>query len=121
MYDNIDERGAFMIPSQMLKGVLEGAILKVIQQEETYAYEISNTLQTFGFGEIAEGTIYPIILRLQSNQYIKGEFRPSKSGPNRKYYHITQAGEEFLEDFQENWEQLNQAIHNLWGDHNEKI
>ena len=110
-----------MIPSQMLKGVLEGAILKIIQHEETYAYEISNTLKTFGFGEIAEGTIYPIILRLQSNKYIKGEFRPSKSGPNRKYYHLTQKGEEFLEEFQQNWDQLNQAIKNLWEDKNEKI
>lgn len=110
-----------MIPSQMLKGVLEGAILKVIQKKETYAYEISNTLKTFGFGEIAEGTIYPIILRLQSKNYIKGESRASKSGPNRKYYHLTQAGEEYLDKFQENWELLNQAIHNLWGDSNEKI
>ena len=110
-----------MIPSQMLKGVLEGAILKVIQQKETYAYEISNTLKTFGFGEIAEGTIYPIILRLQSNNYIKGESRSSKSGPNRKYYHLTQTGEEFLDEFQQNWGRLNKAIHNLWEDNNEKI
>ena len=54
-----------MIPSQMLKGLLEGAILKIIQQEETYAYEISKKLNSYGFGEISEGTIYPIILRLQ--------------------------------------------------------
>ncbi|MCC9684080.1 PadR family transcriptional regulator, partial [Streptococcus agalactiae] len=52
-----------MIPSQMLKGLLEGAILKIIQQEETYAYEISKKLNSYGFGEISEGTIYPIILR----------------------------------------------------------
>ncbi len=62
-----------MIPSQMLKGLLEGAILKIIQQEETYAYEISKKLNSYGFGEISEGTIYPIILRLQSNKYIKGQ------------------------------------------------
>ena len=56
-----------MISSQMLKGMLEGCILKIISQKETYAYEISKELENYGFGTISEGTIYPIILRLQKN------------------------------------------------------
>mgnify|MGYP003448991760 CR=1 FL=1 len=56
-----------MIPSQMLKGMLEGCILEIINMQETYAYEISEKLGKYGFGEISEGTIYPIILRLQKN------------------------------------------------------
>ena len=46
-----------MIPSQMLKGTLEGCILKVISEKETYGYEISESLKEYGFLEISEGTI----------------------------------------------------------------
>ena len=45
-----------MIPSQMLKGVLEGCILEIISRQETYGYEIAETLSGYGFGRIAEGT-----------------------------------------------------------------
>ena len=51
-----------MIPSQMLKGTLEGCILAIISKEETYGYEISRQLQEYGFGSIAEGTTYPFLL-----------------------------------------------------------
>ena len=50
-----------MIPSQMLKGVLEGCILEIISRQETYGYEIAKTLSGYGFGRIAEGTIYPLL------------------------------------------------------------
>ena len=49
-----------MIPSQMLKGVLEGCILEIISRQETYGYEIAERLSGNGFGRIAEGTIYPL-------------------------------------------------------------
>lgn len=57
-----------MIPSQMLKGTLEGCILAIISKNETYGYEISKQLETYGFGEIAEGTIYPLLLRLEKTE-----------------------------------------------------
>lgn len=50
-----------MIPSQMLKGVLEGCILEIISRQETYGYEIAETLSGYGFGRIAEDTIYPLL------------------------------------------------------------
>lgn len=102
-----------MFPSQMLKGVLEGCILQVISYKETYAYEISSDLKEFGFGDVSEGTIYPIILRLQKNNYVTSVLRESSSGPPRKYYSLTLEGKEALNDFKKNWSQLNQAIDNL--------
>ena len=48
-----------MIPSQLLKGTLEGCILAVIRKKPTYGYEIAQQLAAYGFGRIAEGTIYP--------------------------------------------------------------
>lgn len=54
----------------MLKGILEGAILKVISIKETYAYEIAQALESYGFDEVSEGTVCPIMLRLQRKGYI---------------------------------------------------
>lgn len=102
-----------MIPSQMLKGMLEGCILEIINKQETYAYEISEKLSKYGFGEISEGTVYPIILRLQKNDMIKSTLRDSNSGPKRKYYRLTSSGIDALAQFKSNWRELNDAVNKL--------
>lgn len=51
--------------SQLLKGILEGCILSIINQQPTYGYELSVKLQEFGLDDVSEGSIYPILLRLQ--------------------------------------------------------
>ena len=102
-----------MIPSQMLKGLLEGCILEIIRQEETYAYVISKELAKCGFGEISEGTIYPIILRLQKKELISATTKESESGPARKYYKLTEEGERELTEFKGNWSELNTAVNQL--------
>ena len=99
-----------MIPSQMLKGVLEGCILAVIDRGETYGYEITDKLGSYGFGTVAEGTIYPILLRLEKNGAIEAELKASPSGPKRKYYHLTDSGRDSLAAFQENWGAISLAV-----------
>lgn len=89
--------------SQLLKGVLEGCILLIIHQESVYGYELSQKLQQYGLQEVSEGSIYPILLRLQKEQLIRGEFRESPSGPKRKYYHLTDRGKQALEEFKQEW------------------
>ncbi|GGA22514.1 PadR family transcriptional regulator [Psychrobacillus lasiicapitis] len=78
------------IRSQLLKGILDGCVLAVIEKEPVYGYELSRSLQDIGLAEVSEGTIYPVLLRLQKNRLIIGEMMPSQSGPNRKYYSLTQ-------------------------------
>lgn len=102
-----------MISSQMLKGLLEGCILEIINKEETYAYEISKKLNAYGFGEISEGTIYPIILRLQKGEMIKAKLNDSNSGPKRKYYRLTEVGKERLKQFNDDWLELSMAVNKL--------
>lgn len=99
--------------SQMLKGILEGAILQIIQQGDIYGYGLHEKLGALGFGDIPEGTIYPLLLKLQKNKSIVGVRRASESGPNRKYYHLTEAGQQTLADFQQQWHQLSQAMAKL--------
>lgn len=103
-----------MFPSQLLKGVLEGCLLQLLSKKESYAYEISNDLKQFGFGEVSEGTIYPLILRLQKNDLVFSVSRESSFGPPRKYYSLTKKGEEELEVFKKNWINLNNAIQKLF-------
>ncbi|MEG0857211.1 MAG: PadR family transcriptional regulator [Terrisporobacter sp.] len=104
-----------MITSQMLKGVLEGCILNIISKEETYGYEISQKLKAMGFGEISEGTIYPLLLRLIKNQLLNAVSKSSPSGPPRKYYSLTEKGKVECEAFKENWKELKIAVDNLAG------
>lgn len=101
------------IPSQMLKGVISGCMLAVIAQGETYGYEISQKLNNYGFGTIAEGTIYPVLLRLEKNDFIAASYRPSELGSKRKYYAITERGESELADFRNEFGMLSTAVKNL--------
>ena len=100
------------VRSQLLKGVLEGCILAVISRQSVYGYELSMKLMDYGL-VVSEGTIYPILLRLQKEKLIRGEMRESPSGPNRKYYFLTEEGQDGLEEFKGNWEKLKIPVERL--------
>lgn len=96
------------------KGVLEGCLLAVISNETVYGYELSKKLQDQGL-EVSEGSIYPILLRLQKDDLIYGKMEKSPSGPNRKYYYITDKGQEALTEFVNNWEAIKTPVDQLMG------
>jgi PadR family transcriptional regulator, regulatory protein PadR len=100
--------------SQLLKGILDGCVLAVIEKEPAYGYELSKKLQEFGLSDVSEGTIYPVLLRLQKNGLIKGEMRPSESGPNRKYYFLTKEGKESLDIIISEWKQMVEPVNSLF-------
>lgn len=104
------------IRSQLLKGILDGCVLAVIEKETVYGYELSTKLQVAGLNDVSEGTIYPVLLRLQKNGYIVGEMRPSDSGPNRKYYSITTEGLQALREIQQEWVTVSVPITKLLGE-----
>ncbi len=95
---------------QLLKGTLEGCILKIIEAEETYGYEIVSRLRRFGFEDAKEGTIYPILLRLEKKDLISSSYKASPLGPKRKYYRLTTGGGEVLLNFVENWNQVKDTV-----------
>lgn len=96
--------------SQLLKGILDGCILAVIESEAVYGYTLSQRLHEHGLTDISEGTIYPVLLRLQKNGYIIGEMRPSDAGPNRKYYSLTDDGRKALCHIKAEWEKITPAV-----------
>ena len=89
--------------SQMLKGVLEGCILYLIAAEELYGYRICEKLDQMGFDDVDDGSIYPILIRLEKKKYIYAKKKDSPLGPKRKYYYLTELGQEMLEQFQDDW------------------
>lgn len=103
-----------MIPSQMLKGVLEGCVLKVVSEQETYGYQIVQKLKEYGFVGIVEGTIYPLLLRLDNKGLLQSRLVESDIGPKRKYYSITPLGRESINEFQANWEELGIVVNSLF-------
>jgi PadR family transcriptional regulator, regulatory protein PadR len=105
--------------SQLLKGILEGCILSIIDKEDVYGYELSLKLQQFGLDDVSEGSIYPILLRLQKGQLIQGEMRDSPTGPKRKYYRLTKQGKEALQEFIREWESINEPVEHILRGRNE--
>lgn len=95
-----------MEDTQLLKGVLEGCILGIIAQGETYGYEILSRLEEAGFEDLGEGTLYPIITRLDKNGFIACRKAKSPLGPIRKYYSITDEGANYLETFKQSYERV---------------
>lgn len=100
--------------SQLLKGLLEGCVLKIIDTEgEVYGYDILRILKEKGLEDISEGTLYPLYIRLQKNGYIAFTMRESPQGPSRKYYSLTETGREQLKEFENEWEYLSGVINGI--------
>jgi len=99
--------------TQILKGLLEGCILKIICNNETYGYEICERLTQFGFKEITEGSVYPILIRLEKKKLIYSVMKPSPLGPMRKYYFLTEEGKTELVDFVDTWKEIMGNIENV--------
>lgn len=103
-----------MDKAQLMKGILESCILKIIEKYETYGYEIVIQLQNYGFGEVKEGTIYPLLLRLEKKNLITATFKESPLGPKRKYYSLTVEGKEYVESFYQTWEEITDSVERIF-------
>ena len=97
----------------MLKGVLEGCVLEIISRGETYGYEIASSLRTLGFVDVVEGTVYTILLRLEKNELVHIETKPSTKGPPRKFYSLNEAGQIELATFWAKWDFVSLKINEL--------
>ena len=96
-----------MEDTQLVKGILEGCILAIIEEHETYGYDILSQLQEYGFENIIEGTLYPVLTRLNKKKLISCRMGESPLGPKRKYYSITEEGIEWMKSFRENYQKIN--------------
>jgi len=99
--------------TEMLKGALEGCVLEIISREQTYGYEITRKLNTLGFTDVVEGTVYTILVRLEKSKLVEIEKKPSVIGPPRKFFALNDAGREELSRFWVKWEFVASKINKL--------
>lgn len=99
--------------TEMLKGVLEGCVLEIISDEETYGYEITKRLNELGFTDVVDGTVYTILVRLEKNKLLESTKRPSDMGPPRKFFTLNDAGRDELKKFWAKWEFVSTKIDQL--------
>lgn len=94
---------------QMRKGVLELCILNIISAGEVYPSDIIVELKKSEM-ILKEGTLYPLLTRLKNAGLLDYVWRESTSGPPRKYYRLTEAGESFRQRLSAAWERLLQTV-----------
>ncbi len=94
---------------QMRKGVLELCILSIIAEKEAYPSDIIERLCEANMN-VVQGTIYPLLMRLKNAGILNYTWKESRSGPPRKYYHLTDTGELFLGELSETWHTLVHAV-----------
>ncbi|WP_299167611.1 PadR family transcriptional regulator [uncultured Arthrobacter sp.] len=99
--------------TEMLKGVLEGIVLAMLSLRPAYGYEITAGLRDQGFRDIAEGTIYALLLRIEQRQLVDVEKAPSEKGPPRKVYTLNAQGQEYLDEFWRTWSFLTERLEEL--------
>ncbi|MDR4937815.1 PadR family transcriptional regulator [Rossellomorea marisflavi] len=103
-----------MSSSQLLKGVLEGCLLSIISKGETYGYEMIEKLAQHGFTMVKEGSIYPLLLRMKKDGLVNTIQKEQPSGgPKRKYYRLTEAGHEELDQFKKRWNEMATSVNRL--------
>ena len=93
-------------------------LLAIIAEEPSYGYEMVRKLSEKGLDLVSEGTIYPLLSRLQRQGLIEGYLVASKEGPARKYYRIAKEGEQALEEWKQDWRRLAAGVERvLEGEH----
>jgi PadR family transcriptional regulator PadR len=103
--------------SQIKRGTLEFCILLMIKQKPTYGYEIISTLEKYPILAARENTIYPLLRRLQKEEFIISSWQEGVEGlPPRKYYSITNKGLEYIAMMSQEWNNLLEAITEIKGE-----
>lgn len=107
--------------TEMLKGVLEGCVLEIINRGDTYGYEITRKLNALGFADVVDGTVYTILVRLEKSKLVEITKKQSDVGPPRKFFALNDAGREELRLFWAKWDFVSSTINTLKEEHHEHL
>ena len=97
---------------QMRKGILEFCILHIISRGEVYASDMLEELTSAKI-MVVEGTLYPLLTRLKKAELVDYKWIESSSGPPRKYYMITEKGQNFLLQLSDTWGELSSSTNKI--------
>lgn len=99
--------------TEMLKGTLEGIVLALLVGRPAYGYEITTLLRAQGFADLAEGTVYALLIRIEQKGLVDVQKLPSEKGPPRKVYSLNAQGEIELAEFWATWDFLSEHLQQL--------
>ncbi|HVC41060.1 MAG TPA: PadR family transcriptional regulator [Candidatus Saccharimonadales bacterium] len=99
--------------TEMLRGTLEGIVLAILSVGPAYGYVITARLREQGLSDIAEGTVYAVLVRFEQKGLVDVEKIPSEKGPPRKVYSLNAQGREYLEEFWRTWSFLAERLEQL--------
>lgn len=105
------------IKNTVTKGTVPLMILEILRSGEAYGYEIVKEIAQRSGGqlEFGQGTVYPLLYKLQDKKYVSSHRKPTESGKERRYYRITDKGLKFLERSKASWLETNQAVGRVLG------
>src|SRR5499427_11029552 len=99
--------------TELLKGTLEGIVLAILSTRSAHGYEITAWLRDQGFSDIAEGTVYALLIRIEQRGFVDVEKVPSEKGPPRRVYSLNAQGREYLQGFWRTWSFLTERLEQL--------
>lgn len=95
--------------SQMRRGILEFCIVSLLANEEIYTAELIDRLRAAQL-IVTDGTLYPLLNRLQKAQLLQYRWVESESGPPRKYYALTDNGRVYLQQLEQAWQSITASV-----------
>lgn len=99
--------------SRLLRGILDACLLALIVQRDRYGYEIAAGMREAGLDFVRDGTIYPLLARLERKGHLDSYIAPSVSGPRRRYYRITRAGQSELANATATWSHVSYGVNGV--------
>lgn len=102
-----------MDTSQVLKGVLDVAVLAVVAQEDAYGYDVVRRLREAGLSDVGDASVYGTLRRLFAAGALTSYVVPSDEGPHRKYYGITKSGTTMLRTSAKDWDRIASTVDTL--------
>ena len=99
--------------AQMRRGTLQYCVLALLASEERYGFDLVRGLADVDGMVTSEGTIYPLLSRLRRDGLVESWWRESPTGPPRRYYRVTAAGRQALDEFKREWSRFRDAVDTL--------
>lgn len=105
-----------MDTTQLLKGVLDTAVLAVLRDGNTYGYDLARRLRDAGLDGVGDASVYGTLRRLFGAGHLTSEIVPSDEGPARRYYGLNQSGRDLFERSSKTWAHFSTVMNELLED-----
>jgi len=105
-----------MVSKALVAASTKPVILSILVRGESYGYQIIQNIIEISGGSLdwSEGTIYPVLHRMEKENFIRSQWKISENGRRRKYYRLTESGKRELEQEREQWKRVNKVLSRFW-------